>query len=136
MSVTIPSEEIDAAKRQLAQVKDLAYGPKNPEVRARVLDLHHQGFRPARIGRTVGLSLKQAICLLVTEGIRRPAPRPAEARLLEIQEVRRQGDGFAARLDGLGELLGCSPVEDGSRTSFSVGSGLALAFVIASFMVA
>ena len=101
---TFGADEIDAVKRQLGHVKDLAHGPHDPEVRACVLALHGQGHGPCGRGRAAGVSRKQVARLLESEGITREPCRPASARLPEILELRRQGYGFAA----IGRRLGYS----------------------------
>jgi hypothetical protein len=95
---------LDTVRRQLGQVKDLAYGPQDPEVRARVLALHGQGHGPCHIARAAGISRKQVARLLAGEGILREPSRPASSRLPEILELRRQGCGFAV----IGRRLGFS----------------------------
>jgi hypothetical protein len=82
--------------------KDLAHGPQDPELRARVLALHGQGHGPCRIAREAGISRKQVTRLLESEGITREPSRPASARPPEILEQRRQGYGFAT----IGRRLG------------------------------
>jgi DNA-binding NarL/FixJ family response regulator len=96
--------EIDDIKRLFGQVKDLAHGPQDPEVRACVMVLHGQGHGPCHIARETGLSRKQVARLLKSEGFTREPCRPASARLPEILELRRQGYGFAA----IGRRLGYS----------------------------
>src|SRR5262249_25592332 len=72
---TFGADEIDAAKRQFGQTKDLAHGPQDPELRARVLALHGQGDGPCRIARATGISRKQVARLLESEGITREPSR-------------------------------------------------------------
>jgi DNA invertase Pin-like site-specific DNA recombinase len=95
-------DEIDAAKQQLGQTKDLAHGPQDPEVRAQVLALHGQGHGPCCIARATGISRKQVARVLASEGITREPSQPASARLPEILKLRRQGYGFAT----IGRRLG------------------------------
>jgi hypothetical protein len=90
------AEEIDEVKRSFGQTKDLAHSPQDPELRARVLALHGQGYGPCRIARATGIGRKQVARLLESEGIKREPSRPASAWLPAILELRRQGHGFAA----------------------------------------
>ena len=79
MSQFFAADETDAAKPQFGQIKDLAHGPKTPELRARVLALHGQGYGLCRIARATGISRKQAARLLKSEGIIREPSPPASA---------------------------------------------------------
>jgi hypothetical protein len=53
------ADELDAVRRRLGQVKDLAYSGQDQAVRERVLALHRRGYKPARIARETRLSRKQ-----------------------------------------------------------------------------
>jgi hypothetical protein len=85
------ADEIDVAKRQLGQTKDLAHGPQAPEVRARVLAPHGQGHGPCHIARETRLSRKRVARVLASEGIRRQPLVPASCLLPEVLKLRRQG---------------------------------------------
>ena len=83
---------IDAAKQRLGQTKDLAHGPQDPELRARVLALHSQGHGPCRIARATGISRKQVARLLESEGIVGPSPivangQPAHLDLASLHDA-------------------------------------------------
>ncbi len=73
-------------------------------MRQRILELHHQGERPAQIGRATGLNRKQVARVLAAEGITRQAFVPASAVLPQILEFREQG----LTLEEIGERLGYS----------------------------
>lgn len=98
------ADEIDAVKRQLGQVKDLAYSGQAPTVREQVFEMHRLGFGPCRIARETRLSRKQVARVLASEGITRRPSVPASSVLPQILELRGQGKSNA----DIGMVLGFS----------------------------
>jgi hypothetical protein len=104
LSRVFPTDEIDAVKRKLGQVKDLAYTGQAPTVREQIFEMHRLGFGPCHIARETRLSRKQVARVLASEGITRQPSVPASSFLPQIFELRRQGKSNAE----IGRLLGYS----------------------------
>jgi hypothetical protein len=91
LSRAFAADEVDAVRRQLGQVKDLAYSGQAPTVREQILEMHALGFGPCRIARETGLGRKQVARVLASGGITRQPFVPASTHLPEILELRRLG---------------------------------------------
>jgi DNA-binding NarL/FixJ family response regulator len=104
LSRLFAAEEIDAVRRQLGQVKDLAYTGQALTVREQIFEMHRLGFGPCRIAHETRLSRKQVARVLASEGIIRHPSVPATTVLPQIIELRRQGKSNAE----IGQVLGYS----------------------------
>jgi hypothetical protein len=104
LSRVFPADEIDAVKRKLGQVKDLAYTGQAPTVREQIFEMHRLGFGPCRTAHETRLSRKQVARVLASEGITRQPSVPATTVLPQIIELRRQGKRNAE----IGQVLGYS----------------------------
>jgi DNA invertase Pin-like site-specific DNA recombinase len=104
LSRVFAADEIDAVRRQLGQVKDLAHSGQDPTVQDQIFEMHALGFGPCRIARETGLNRKQVTRVLASGGITRRPSVPASTLLPQILELRRQGKSNAE----VGRALGFS----------------------------
>jgi hypothetical protein len=104
LSRTFSATEVDAVKRALGIVKDLATGSSSPTTREAILSLHEQGCGVCEIARRSGLSRKCVGRLLLREGIECAVRTPASAHLGEIIRLRGEGRTLAE----IGTTLGHS----------------------------